>query len=122
MDELTALGREQREYVKLDLVKGPSNLTQVTLESDEVTALCPVTGQPDFYKVTVEYEVSNVIVESKTFKLFLQSFRTRGIFCEELADVIGQAIFDAAEPVACRVTVQQKPRGGVAIKAVAEFS
>lgn len=84
--------------------------------SDEVTANCPVTGQPDFYTVTITYCPAGFCVESKTVKLYLQSFRNKGLFCEAFASEVAQKFANALlVPVDC--TVKQTPRGGVAIEA-----
>ncbi|MCL6611191.1 MAG: preQ(1) synthase [Peptococcaceae bacterium] len=89
------------------------------MESDEVTSLCPVTGQPDWETVTIEYEPDKHCIESKSLKLYLWSFREEGHFCEALDSRIAQDVQEACRPKWCRVTVRQKPRGGVKIEATA---
>ena len=116
MDQLVALG--SKEYAGLETFTCIPAPFEVTLESDEVTALCPVTGQPDWYRVTIRYRPLIHALESKSVKLYLHSFRDRGIFCEALANEILEAVLNAAEPEWCSVKVEQKPRGGV--KLVAE--
>src|SRR5208337_3778916 len=93
---------------------------RVTMESDEVTSLCPVTGQPDWGTVIIEYAPRGLCIESKSLKLYLWSFREEGIFCEALADRIADDVFAACQPGWCLVTVVQKPRGGIKITSVAE--
>jgi 7-cyano-7-deazaguanine reductase len=90
------------------------------MESDEFTSLCPVTGQPDWSTVIIEYAPRNRCIESKSLKLYLWSFREEGIFCEALADRIAADVFAACQPGWCRATVVQKPRGGIKITSVAE--
>jgi len=114
---LTLLGDNRAEFRGLETFPAPEGLGRVTLRSDEVAALCPVTGQPDWYAVEVAYDPSARCAESKSVKLFLNSFRDRGVFCESLACLIRDAFLSACEPKACRVTVTQKPRGGVSITA-----
>jgi 7-cyano-7-deazaguanine reductase len=93
------------------------NCAEVTLTSDEVTALCPITGQPDFYTIAITLR-SGYSIESKSLKLYFQTLRDKGIFCEDLA---GQIKKDVLALVDCEVsvTVVQKARGGITIKAVA---
>ena len=66
------------------------------LESDELVAVCPITGQPDMYVATIEYEPDRLCLESKSLKLYLASFRNEGVFCEALAvrirDDVAQAL------------------------------
>lgn len=93
------------------------NCGEVVLTSDEVTALCPVTGQPDQYIVSITM-TGGKSIESKSLKLYFQTFRNSGIFCENFA---GKIKSDIKALVNCEVsvTVTQKSRGGISIKAVA---
>lgn len=123
MQEFEALGKQARAPSKaLESFAKPAGVTRVIMESDEVTSLCPVTGQPDWDTVIIEYAPRSLCIESKSLKLYLWSFREEGIFCEALADRIAADIFAACQPGWCRVTVTQKPRGGVRITSVAEKS
>lgn len=121
MSVFEALGNQVREPRRiLETFARPAGVTRVVMESDEVTSLCPVTGQPDWDTVTIEYTPGDLCIESKSLKLYLWSFREEGIFCESLADRIATDVFAACQPGWCRVTVVQKPRGGVKITSVAE--
>ncbi len=121
MPEFEALGNEVRgPRRKLETFSKPAGVTRITMESDEVTSLCPVTGQPDWGTVIIEYAPRDLCIESKSLKLYLWSFREEGIFCEALADRIATDVFAACRPFWCRATVVQKPRGGVKITSVAE--
>jgi 7-cyano-7-deazaguanine reductase len=121
--EFEALGKQVREPRRaLETFDRPAGVTRVVMESDEVTSLCPVTGQPDWETVIIEYAPRDLCIESKSLKLYLWSFREEGIFCEGLADRIAGDIYDACQPHWCRVTVVQKPRGGIKITSVAEKS
>ena len=64
----------------------------------EFTALCPVTGQPDFAHLMIDYAPDRMIVESKSLKLFLSSFRNHGAFHEECTVGIGRRLFDEMKP------------------------
>jgi 7-cyano-7-deazaguanine reductase len=77
-----------------------------------------VTGQPDYYVVRVSYNPSKFCVESKTVKLYFQKYRNKGLFCEAFAAKIARDFCEALQ-TAVMVTVEQKPRGGVAISASA---
>ncbi len=118
--EFKSLGHKGNAYEGLETFKAPSKVVSVLLTSDEVTAVCPVTGQPDWYKVEVEYKPSSLCIESKTFKLFLQTLRDKGVFCEQLSEDILNEVVQYTSPKSAKVTVTQKPRGGVSIVATAE--
>jgi 7-cyano-7-deazaguanine reductase len=103
----------------LETFPAPDHVDLVTLSSDEVTSLCPITGQPDWETVTIDYVPDKLCIESKSLKLYFWSLRNEGAFCEALAAQIAADIFEAAKPHRCTVTVVQKPRGGITIRAVA---
>lgn len=119
--EFEALGKTVRQpRQKLEVFPAPLGVQKVTMESDEVTSLCPVTGQPDWETVIIEYAPKESCIESKSLKLYLWSFREEGHFCEALADKIANDVYAACQPHWARVTVIQKPRGGIKITATAE--
>src|SRR6266567_7269654 len=93
-----ALGKKVTKFTKLETFPTPKNVLRVTCTSDEVTALCPITGAPDWYIVRISYIPDKRCVESKTLKLFLQDFRQQGHFCEKFASIIAQRIWDDLEP------------------------
>jgi 7-cyano-7-deazaguanine reductase len=105
---------------KLEVFPKPEGVEKVVLESDEVSSLCPVTGQPDWETVVIEFAPDKYCIESKSLKLYLWSYRNEGTFCEALAGRIADDIFDACRPHWCTVTVIQKPRGGIKITATAK--
>jgi 7-cyano-7-deazaguanine reductase len=117
--ELRALGTARATFDGLETFAAPAGLGKVLLVSDECCAVCPVTGQPDWYTIEATYAPSGgKCIESKTFKLYVQSFKNDGMFCEQFASRMASDISAAvASPVT--VTVRQKPRGGVAIHATA---
>jgi 7-cyano-7-deazaguanine reductase len=116
--EFQSLGKEVRQPVRrLEVFAAPPGVDCVTLTSDEVTSLCPVTGQPDFATVTVEYAPDGLCLESKSLKLYLWSFRDEGVFCEAMATRIAADVAAACRPKRVTVTVVQKPRGGITITA-----
>ncbi len=106
---------------ELDTFPAPKYVTAVTFTSDELTNFCPVTGQPDFNKITIEYAPDKLCVESKSLKLYLWTFREEQIFGEGLASQIAQDITAALDPFTCKVTLEQGIRGGLQMTAVAEI-
>jgi 7-cyano-7-deazaguanine reductase len=105
----------------LDTVPAPAGLEIVTMLSDEVTALGPVNRQPDFYTIKIEYIPDQKLIESKSLKLYLIHFREQEVYGEQLAVTIRDQVVQAVAPRACRITVLQKPRGGISIEAVSSY-
>jgi 7-cyano-7-deazaguanine reductase len=101
----------------LDVFALPSTVRSVSYVSDEVTSVCPITGQPDFYEVAIRLDDATQGIESKSLKLYLQSFRDDGQFCEQFAHTIASGVRAATGASTVTVSVRQKPRGGVAIEA-----
>jgi 7-cyano-7-deazaguanine reductase len=119
--EFVALGHAGSEhYAGLESFANPG-VSHVEMISDELTAVCPITGQPDFYVASIEYEPDGLCLESKSLKLYLARFRDEGAFCEALAVKIRDDVAEALELGTERVTVtlEQKARGGITITAVA---
>ncbi len=81
----------------------------------EFTSLCPVTGQPDFAHIVIDYVPNAHLIESKSLKLFLQSFRNHGDFHEACTLYIAQRLIDAAHPTWLRIGGYWYPRGGIPI-------
>lgn len=119
MKKLQALGKKVSKFTKLETFSKPDYVTEVTCVSDEVTANCPVTGQPDWYTVAITYRPNKLCVESKTVKLFLQSFRNQGHFCEAFAGIIAREFQRTLMALGVKVVVTQKARGGVSIVSTA---
>ena len=83
--------------------------------------MCPVTGQPDFSSVLIDYEPDRRCIESKSLKLYFWSFRDRNIFAEALAAEIAAEVQRAARPHRVRVVVTQGIRGGIVTEATAQL-
>jgi 7-cyano-7-deazaguanine reductase len=94
----------------------------VTLTTDEFTCICPATGQPDFATITIKYIPDKRIVESKSLKLYLWSYRNEGVFHEHVTNVILDDLVEALEPKWCEVTGDFSVRGGIEISVRAEYS
>jgi 7-cyano-7-deazaguanine reductase len=117
--EFVALGSPGSDaYAGLETFPNPG-VARVEMTSDELTAVCPITGQPDLYTATIEYEPQERCLESKSLKLYLMSYREEGHFCEALAVKIRDDVADALDLSAdrVRVTLVQKARGGITITA-----
>ncbi len=81
----------------------------------EFTSLCPVTGQPDFARLVIDYAPDAWLIESKSLKLYLGSFRNHGAFHEDVTVGIGQKIVEVAQPSWLRIGGYWYPRGGIPI-------
>ena len=117
--EFVALGHAGSDhYIGLETFANPG-VARVELESDELTAICPVTGQPDLYRARIEYDPDALCLESKSVKLYLARFRNEGCFAEALAVQIRDDVAAAVELPRdrVRVTLVQKARGGITITA-----
>jgi 7-cyano-7-deazaguanine reductase len=121
LPEFVALGHAGSDhYAGLETFPNPG-VSVVELESDELVAVCPITGQADMYLATIEFEPEGLCLESKSLKLYLASFRNEGVFCEALAVRIRDDVAQALElgPERVTVTLVQKARGGITITATA---
>jgi 7-cyano-7-deazaguanine reductase len=117
--EFVALGHPGSDhYAGLETFANPG-VSHVEMTSDELTAICPVTGQPDLYVATIEFWPQALCLESKSLKLYLSGFRNEGHFCEALAVKIRDDVAEVLElpPDKVRVTLKQKARGGITITA-----
>jgi 7-cyano-7-deazaguanine reductase len=118
--EFVALGHAGSEhYAGLETFPNPG-VSRVELRSDELVAVCPITGQPARYVATIDYRPGPLCIESKSLKLYLMQFRNEGVFCEALAVQIRDDVAEALSLTLAEVTVSlvQKARGGITITAV----
>lgn len=106
---------------ELDSFPAPEGVGTVTMTSDEVASSCPITGQPDFYEVSIEYEPEALCIESKSLKLYLWGFAKRSVFAEQMAADICDRVATDIKPKRCSVTTTQKARGGISIETVANY-
>jgi len=120
---LTILGREAKPARVLETFpnRHPGRDYTVTLRTDEFTCVCPVTGQPDFARITIKYIPDKVIVESKSLKMYFQSFRNEGVFHEHVTNMILDDLVAVLKPRWCLVTGDFSVRGGIAIVVDAEY-
>jgi 7-cyano-7-deazaguanine reductase len=120
--DFSKLGKAMNQPSKeLDLFPAPAHITLVQFTSDELTSFCPVTEQPDFNTVIIEYVPDKWCVESKSLKLYLWSFREDRVFGEGLAATIAQDVYEQVQPRSVQVTLHQNIRGGMRMTAVAKL-
>ena len=124
---LTQLGHQvappaspQEAYLETFVNPHPDVDYVVRLTAPEFTTLCPITGQPDFATLIVDYVPGTCLVESKSLKLFLWSFRNHGIFHEAGTVLIHKRLEQALQPRYLRVVGLWNVRGGIAIDVVRE--
>ena len=105
------------EEAKLERVPNPhaGTLYLTRFVAPEFTSLCPVTGQPDFAHLVIDYAPDEFLIESKSLKLFLTSFRNHGAFHEDCTVSIGKRIAAVAKPTWIRIAGYWYPRGGIPI-------
>jgi 7-cyano-7-deazaguanine reductase len=87
----------------------------VRFTAPEFTSLCPMTGQPDFAHIVIDYIPGEFLVESKSLKLFLHSFRNHGAFHEDCSVYIAKRIVELLAPKWLRIGAYWYPRGGIPI-------
>jgi len=105
------------EKAVLDSVPNPHADTDyaVRFTAPEFTTLCPITGQPDFAHFVIDYCPARALLESKSFKLFLASFRNTASFHEDCTVTIGKRIVAEVRPKYLRIAGYWYPRGGIPI-------
>lgn len=119
---LDQLGQQTRapaspDEAQLERVPNPhaDTLYLARFVAPEFTSLCPVTGQPDFAHLVIDYAPGDWLVESKSLKLFLTSFRNHGAFHEDCTLRVGKEIAGLLDPRWLRISGYWYPRGGIPI-------
>lgn len=124
--DFKALGKTVtlENFQGLEAIELPQShtLSDIQFSSDEVTAVCPVTGQPDWYTVQIIFTPLTASIESKSLKLYLQQYKDEGVFAEVLAYSILEDVVKCTRPRAARVRVIQKSRGGITLTASASYA
>ena len=103
------------EVLETFINKHPDNDYWVRFRCPEFTALCPITGQPDFATILIDYIPDVRMVESKSLKLYLFSFRNHGAFHEDCVNIIRNDLIRLMDPKYIEVTGIFTPRGGISI-------
>ena len=121
-EDLAQLGSDSKQSESpdtalLETVKNPQIGTDylVRFTAPEFTSLCPVTSQPDFAHLVIDYIPSQLIVESKSLKLFLNSFRNHAAFHEDCTIGIAKRLIETLKPTWLRIGGYWYPRGGIPI-------
>ena len=127
-ENLKALGRETGylntytpEVLETFENKHPDNDYWVQFNCPEFTSLCPITGQPDFAEIKIMYLPAERMVESKSLKLYLFSFRNHGDFHEDCVNIIMKDLVRLMDPKYIEVTGLFTPRGGISIYPFANY-
>ena len=127
---VTLLGNQKTKYEKdynpnvleTFVNKHPEREYLVTFNCPEFTSLCPKTGQPDFAKIVINYIPNERMVESKSLKLYLFSFRNHGDFHEDCVNIIKNDLVKLMQPQYMEVIGIFYPRGGISIYPFAQYS
>ncbi|NTW17446.1 MAG: NADPH-dependent 7-cyano-7-deazaguanine reductase QueF [Syntrophaceae bacterium] len=122
LNGLTLLGKGSKPTKKLETFpnRHPERDYVVKLKAEEFTCFCPATGQPDFARLTIQYIPDARIVESKSLKLYLWSYRDEGVFHEHVTNMILDDLVSVLKPRWCKVTAEFAVRGGISITVEAE--
>ena len=128
-DQLTLLGRSDAKLpsspAEAHLETFPNPAPQrnywIHFETDDFTSVCPVTGQPDFARIDIDYVANRLCVESKSLKFYLASYRNERAFNEAVTNRILDDFVKACAPREAIVTAQFSARGGIALTVRAEY-
>ena len=125
---LTLLGRSEARIpaspaeARLETFPNPARRNyRIHFETDDFTSVCPVTGQPDFARIDIDYVPDQLCVESKSLKFYLASFRNERAFNEAVTNRILDDFVKACTPREAIVTGQFSARGGIALTVRAEY-
>lgn len=129
LEGVTLLGNQKTVYrqdyapevLETFVNKHPENEYLVTFNCPEFTSLCPKTGQPDFAKIIINYIPNEKMVESKSLKLYLFSFRNHGDFHEDCVNMIMKDLKNLMQPKYIEVIGVFMPRGGISIYPMANW-
>lgn len=123
LEELTLLGNQNTQYATdyaPEVLESVDNLHSnrdyfVKFNCPEFTSLCPITGQPDFATIYISYIPEKKLVESKSLKLYLFSFRNHGDFHEDCVNIIMNDLIELLDPRYIEIWGKFTPRGGISI-------
>jgi 7-cyano-7-deazaguanine reductase len=118
--ELTQLGQKteiptQPDKAKIELIPFVESPVCVRFQIPEFTSLCPITSQPDFARLVIDYVPRKLLIESKSLKLYLNSFRNHGVFHEEVTSSIGDRLYFETNAIWLRIAAFFNARGGIPI-------
>src|SRR5689334_19647674 len=127
--QLTLLGRSEAKLpaspgkARLETFPNPAPRRNywIHFETDEFTSVCPITGQPDFARIDIDYVPNRLCVESKSLKFYLASYRNERAFNEAVTNRILDDFVEACSPREATITAQFSARGGIALSVRAEY-
>ena len=99
----------------------PSRDYEIKIDCPEFTSLCPKTGQPDFGIITITYRPDKTCIELKSLKLYLQTYRNKGIFYEAVINEILDDLVNVCRPRYMKLTGSFNPRGGITTVITVEY-
>jgi 7-cyano-7-deazaguanine reductase len=113
-----------KDKPKLEMFENPypGRDYSITIRCPEFTSVCPRTGQPDFGEIIIEYSPDKKCIELKSLKLYMQSYRDRGVYYEALTNEILEDLSSACGPRRMKVTSKFTPRGGITTEVAAEYN
>ncbi|MHC4444564.1 MAG: preQ(1) synthase [Planctomycetota bacterium] len=121
MDEFRYLGKPASQPTDtLDLIEWKGEPILVRLDCSEFSSMCPVTNQPDYGTLIIEYVPDRSLAETKSVKLYLWRYRDQQGFNEVLVDTIASDLYKQIKPLWLRVIGKFNPRGGISVTATAE--
>jgi len=122
LEGLTLLGHQAQPSKKLEAFpnRTPNRYYKVMLETSEFTCLCPMTGQPDFATIRVDYCPDQKVIESKSLKLYFWSYRNEGAFHEHVVNQMMDDLVSVLDPHWLKVTGIFNVRGGIGITVTSE--
>jgi 7-cyano-7-deazaguanine reductase len=127
-NRLTLLGRSEVKLpaspaeARLETFPNPARRNyRIHFETDDFTSVCPITGQPDFARIDIDYVPNRLCVESKSLKFYLASYRNERAFNEAVTNRILDDFVKACGPREAIVTAQFSARGGIALTVRAEY-
>jgi len=117
---------QQEDAIDVDVLEAvpfdyPDSATEVVYETDEFTAVCPWTGLPDFGTITITYLPDTTLIELKSLKYYLTSFRNVGILQEHVVNRILNDLVKLVQPLLMTVEAEYQERGGIRTNAVAWY-
>ncbi|MFC1988824.1 preQ(1) synthase [Chloroflexota bacterium] len=117
---------EQEEAIDVAVLEAipfeyPGSATEVVYETDEFTAVCPWTGLPDFANLVIRYLPQNSLVELKSLKYYLTSYRNVGILQEHAVNHILNDLVELLQPFSATVEAEYRERGGIKTRAIAQY-
>jgi len=117
-EKLTKLGKKSKPDKTLEVFPNHApGQTSVTISCKEFTCLCPLTKQPDYANIEIIYTPNKYLVESKSLKLYLETYRNKGVFHEHLVVDIGKDFVKYIDPLSVEIIANFNVRGGIAISA-----